>query len=205
MDEVFFLGDAVGYMPDARGVLERLRQEQIPCQLGNHEAFLLEPDTTSPEREAVYRLQAASQQLTPDLRAWIAGWPRRRTLVRAGRTLLLVHGSPTDELFGYVYPDSTLTPPASPADVIVMGNTHRPFIRAEGQTLWINVGSVGLPRDHGSLSAFAVYDAVEHSCQLWRVPLDTEETLKAYGGALHESVVECLHRSTPDALGTVIE
>ena len=43
---------------------------------------------------------------------------------------LFVHGSPTDPLTGYIYPDSDLSEFSEiDADVVFMGHTHHPFVR----------------------------------------------------------------------------
>jgi putative phosphoesterase len=188
-DAVYFLGDAVGYLPAAREVLDRLAAEGIPCQRGNHERMLLAPGEVPPEREEAYRLGEARAQLGGEDLRRVAAWPDRRELAVGGRSLLLVHGSPAAPLDGYVYPDTALAPFHDlPYDAVVMGHTHRPFVRPSGGKVFVNAGSVGLPRDRGDLAAFALYDDRAHRFETVRVPLDVPAILAAYGGRIAEAV-----------------
>jgi putative phosphoesterase len=194
-DAVYFLGDAVGYLPAAREVLGRLAGAGIPCQQGNHERMLLAPADVPPDREAVYRLAEARGQLDADHLRRVAAWPVRRELTVGGRCLLLVHGSPAAPLDGYVYPDTDLTQFRDlPYDAVIMGHTHRPFVRPAGGTVFVNVGSVGLPRDRGDLAAFALYDAGADRFETVRVPLNVPAILAAYGGRMADAVRACLLR-----------
>jgi len=70
-----------------------------------------------------------------------------------------MHGSPTNPVFGYVYPDTDLSSLGLQPDVtVVLGNTHRPFIRRHGDATVVNIGSCGLPRDCGRLGAVGILD-----------------------------------------------
>jgi len=203
-ESFFFLGDAVGYMPGELAVMTLLAQNDVSPIRGNHEAMLLRSAPQPVEREAVYRLDAARSRLTAEDIGRIATWPLQRALDVGGRKVLLVHGSPTDPLQGYVYPDSDLSGFTPNYDAIFMGHTHRPFVRAVESTLFVNVGSVGLPRDDGSLAAFAVYDVTANRAEIIRVRLDMAKVFNAYGASLHPSVRECFARRAPDIVGRVV-
>jgi putative phosphoesterase len=197
VDAVYFLGDAVGYLPAAREVLDRLEQESIPCQQGNHERMLLSPAEVTAEREETYRLGKARAELVPAHLQRIAAWPTQRELTLGPRSILLVHGSPKAPLDGYVYPDTDLTDFHDIRyDVVIMGHTHRPFVRESGCKLFVNTGSVGLPRDRGDLAAFAVYDAQTRTAEIVRIELDVNAILAAYGDQVAESVRACLRRKS---------
>jgi predicted phosphodiesterase len=205
VDERVFLGDAVGYLPDAAACVERLTVEGLACQQGNHEAMLLRPNSATREREAVYRLADARAQLAPGALAAIAGWPEARTLQRDGRRILLVHGSPDQPLDGYVYPDTVLDGwDDLPYDAVFMGHTHRPFVTRRGSTLIVNVGSVGLPRDVGHLASFVIYDTEADAARHYRVPFDADAVIAAAGDRLHPSTVACLRRSADQVVGEVL-
>jgi putative phosphoesterase len=195
-EAVYFLGDAIGYFPAAREVLEFLTHAGVICQQGNHERMLFAPAGVPPEREAVYRLNDARAQLSETHLQTLASWPTVRELTVGGNTLLLVHGSPSTPLDGYVYPDTDLRPWHGVVhDVVVMGHTHRPFVRLSGAKLFVNTGSIGLPRDHGNLSAFAIFDSDLGAFEIIRVPFDVDETLLAYGSQIADSTRACLRRS----------
>lgn len=195
VDEIYFLGDAVGYLPAAREVVDRLAHSGIRCQKGNHESMLLDPALVAKEREPIYRLSAARAQLDGGRLDTIAEWPGSRELQGPGYSLLLVHGSPESRLDGYVYPDSDLTKfHGIPYDGVVMGHTHYPFIRRSGGKVFVNAGSVGLPRDRGDLAAFAIFDSESISFESVRLQMDTGKIIAAYGDQLDDSVRACLMR-----------
>ena len=166
-----FLGDAVGYLDDESRCLQLLDESGALCQRGNHEAMMLNPTPESYEQEPLYGLEAARARLSDDLLEQVAAWPGRRELDLDGSRVLCLHGSPSDELCGYVYPDSDLAEWQDlDFDLVLMGNTHRPFVRGE-RPLFVNPGSVGLPRDIGSLGSFATYDTTTRTASIHRFPL----------------------------------
>lgn len=206
VDRVHFLGDAVGYLPDEAAVLQRLRKERIICQQGNHEAMLMGERAPDDAREALYRLAPVRARLlgTPEWHQ-ACGWPRRMQVEYGGRRFLLVHGSPADELFGYVHQDTELEPFADVcADVVVMANTHRPWIRQSGGRVFVNTGSVGLPRDHGGLAAFALYEARTGSFRILRVRLDVDRIRAAYGPDTAPEVLACFARRADQPVGEIL-
>ena len=118
---------------------------------------------------------------------------------------LLVHANPATPLTGYVYRDSDFSRYASvPHDVIFMGHTHRPFSVRHGGKLFVNVGSVGMPRDHGALASFALFDTDRGSCRICRVRLDPEKINAAYGARIHSSVRQLLTRRTAEPVGKLL-
>ena len=100
LDCLYFLGDAVGYMPDAEAVLDLVEASGAQCIRGNHEEMLLGHLQYSEAREAIYRIAPARQRLTRARREWIASWPLRREETHDGVRFLLVHGSPRDPVGG---------------------------------------------------------------------------------------------------------
>jgi predicted phosphodiesterase len=206
VDRLFFLGDAVGYLPGEQEVLRLLAEAGAECQQGNHEAMLLGDLPLDPVKDEAYGLAAARTRLTGAERARIAGWPRARSLDLDGRRVLLVHGSPRQPLTDYIYPDADLGRfDDLPFDAVFMGNTHRPFVAYRGDRLIANVGSCGLPRDQGDLPTCAVYDTVAHECRVLRVPVPAEEVLAQFtAGVVHPIVSSSLHRKASTPFGSVV-
>jgi predicted phosphodiesterase len=205
VDAIYFLGDAVGYMPGEVEVLETLAADGIACQRGNHEGMLLGQLPLDPQRDRAYGLAAARDRMSERMREFVAGWPDRRELEIGGRRLLLVHGSPRDHLSEYVYPDSDVDWIGDLGyDAVFMGNTHRPFVTRRGATLIANVGSCGLPRDQGDLAACAVYDPAAHDCRVIRVPVDPSAVMAQFP-QVTDLVYAGLHRRTVQPFGGVLE
>ncbi len=195
-DRVYFLGDAVGYLPEVNEVLDLLRSSAAVCIRGNHEAMLLGELGVPEDRGEVYRLDDARERLTARNRAWIETWPERLEVDLDKTRLLLVHGSPADPLRGYVYPDSDLSPFRDlPFEGVLMGHTHRPFIARVGTVALMNVGSCGMPRDIGNLSSCGVYDDATCAFEILRVPFDALGLATKWRNLIDPSAAACLRRA----------
>jgi len=205
-DAVYFLGDTLGYLPGERDVLGLLLQAGAVCQIGNHEAMILGRLPTNPINEAQYQHCSAAARLGDEGVAVFRDWPDRREIDVGGRRVLLVHGHPSDPLEGTCYPDSDTRAFAEfPYDAVVMGHTHRPFVKQAGSVTVINAGSCGLPRDQGDAPAFALYDSQRNSAAIYRVRVDPEEVLDAYRDyPIHEAVRACLFRTSPVVVGDLV-
>lgn len=196
---VFFLGDALGYLPHVAGVLNILREEGAICLKGNHEAMALGDLPMDARREDVYALQPARNALGATDLAYINDWPDRIWLTepRSGRRILLVHGGMPEPLTTYTYPDSPVSALVdSGADVVFCGHTHRPFVKKSHNLHVVNVGSCGLPRDIGNLASCVIYDALSDTAEIIRVEFDAEEVIASCDTfrPLHASVRDCLRR-----------
>lgn len=202
---IYFLGDAVGYLPSPT-VVESIARlgDEIVCIQGNHEAMMLKGGV-DPGRELVYQLEAVRRKLGPELVRMIASWPTSR-VVRFGCTeMLLVHGSPENPTFGYVYPDTDLSPFKPAADVIFMGHTHHPFIREHDGKLYVNIGSCGLPRDDGRFGSVAVFDPKERKARVLRFDITSESQLALkQAPTAHSSVRQAFARQRQGIVGDLL-
>lgn len=203
VEKIFFLGDAIGYLPRWAEVLEILKRKNVFCLRGNHDACLFEVEALASLSD-VYQIFPEYINSIHSYIDWINSWPSSYTEVIGGKKLMLVHGSPMNLTGGYVYPWSDKSDFFSvDADVIFMGNTHRPFIETVQDKLLINVGSCGLPRDHGGLSSCAIYDSNSMVCEVFRLPFDVDAVI-ARSPNIHPSVEECLHRTSEDYYGKLV-
>lgn len=72
----------------------------------------------------------------------------------------LVHAIPSDPLFGYCPEESDRWKQeveAINADVLIVGHTHTPFVRREGNRTILNPGSLGQPKTGRPLACYAVW------------------------------------------------
>ena len=197
LDECFFLGDAIGYMPGGVEVLQLLTQEKIPCIMGNHEAMATGLLPLTEDRDRIYRIRPLLANMPASLLTCIKNsWPASKTLNVLGKKILMVHGRPSAPLHGYLYKNDQPSPEETAGfDVIVMGHTHRPFIQQFGRTLVINAGSCGLPRDIGNSPSFAVYDVQSATAKILRFKLDIKSVINTWPlDSVHKSVISCMHR-----------
>jgi predicted phosphodiesterase len=189
---VLCLGDTFGYYPDGVACHELLSSLPAEMLMGNHEAMLLGLLPIPESARDVYRLD---EVVSDEVRAALATTlPWRVDDLPRGKRALLVHGTPYDPLEGYAYPDSDLPFLGQLGyDVVLMGNTHRPFVATSGQTIVANVGSVGLPRDSGDLGSFAVLDTESLDVEINRFPLDATAIRTRYA-QVHPAVLQVLER-----------
>ena len=204
VDEKYFLGDAVGYLPNALEVLDLLHDNNFQCIKGNHEAMLLGEITVKEGNDEVYQLNLVADAISNSQLQFIKSWKTEIQFTLNNKKFYLTHGSPLDKLNGYVYPDSDLNILCdNEYDVILMGHTHRPFIKFFADKMFINAGSVGLPRDVGNLSSFLMYDSNTNVFEICRIGFD--ESTIGNENNIHSSVKECLLRRTESYVGTKIK
>lgn len=204
VDEIYFLGDAVGYLSDPEPALALLRGSGARCQQGNHEAMLVGNLPLDDERDAFYRLSEQRRRLPADTVRRLAAWPLVREPVFGDVRALLSHGSPAPSLEERIYEDGDWQPGDGFAyDVAFVGHTHRAFVRRFGGVQLVNVGSCGLPRDRGDLASFVVYDVERREPLIYRVPFDVEEALERHGAGVAPEVRAVFGRRG-DYHGTIV-
>lgn len=202
---LYFLGDAVGYVP-SDAVLNSIARlgDQLHCIRGNHEAMLLEGQSDT-ARERIYQLDALRRNLTSQQLEMISSWPTFLKEEILGLNVLLVHGSPADPTYGYVYPDTDLANFTPEADWVFMGNTHHPFIREHAGTCYVNIGSSGLPRDDGRFGSVALFDPGARRARILRfdITAECEQVLEQFP-TVHPSVREVYERRRPAVMGDIL-
>lgn len=149
-DVIVNLGDLLSGPLQPRETAERLMALDLPTVAGNHERQVL---THAPARMGAAD-RHANARITPAQRAWLAVLP---ATLRLGDDVLLVHGTPTSDLTGWL---ETVTPagmrPATHAEaleragdaaasLLLCGHTHVPrALWLDEGRLVVNPGSVGL-------------------------------------------------------------
>ena len=201
VDHLFFLGDAVGYYPDAKPTLDLLVDSKVSMLIGNHDAMMLGNLDYELSRETVYRLKGLKSLIGDRNLKLLSNLAPMKELEFDGRSLLLVHGSPWNPMLGYVYPDSDLSAFEEMSyDCVFMGHTHRPFISNNA----VNVGSCGLPRDVGNLLCCCIYDSEENEAKIFRIPIDRDLLRSEYETQVDSVVMECLDREAEEYCGELI-
>jgi putative phosphoesterase len=152
-DRIICLGDTATLGPRPREVLDALRTSNIPCILGNHDEFLLDPPLIRSYTEAPIVVDAVDwcrAELSETDLAFVRGFVRDLEIdLGDGARLLLFHGSPRSNM-----EDLLATTPADQLDtaldgrratVMAGGHTHLQMLRQHRGALLVNPGSVGLP------------------------------------------------------------
>jgi putative phosphoesterase len=173
VDAFIFSGDAIGYYAQPNEVCTRLRALGALCVRGNHDNYVTGAADPDAGRRAAYATDWTRETLTPDNLAWLATLPAELRIEREGRTIIVRHASPWDEET-YLYPDSERLSEVALAEheIMVLGHTHHPMVRAAGEGLLINPGSVGQPRDWDPRAAYAVLSLPSGEVEFRRAAYD---------------------------------
>lgn len=137
--------------------------------------------------------------VTSDNKAFLRSLVKEIRFESDGKRLLLVHGSPR-RVNEYLFEDR---PPSSferlaqmsDADVIVFGHTHKPYVKRVAGVVFVNVGSVGKPKDGDPRTCYALLDTSGE--------VDVEFIRLSYDVA---AVASAIRRSElPDEFATAVE
>ncbi len=189
-DELWCLGDIVGYGPDPHACIELLRRHKGLCVAGNHDwAATGKLDTADFNPEAAAAARWTAGQLAPEDADFLNSLP-----LEAGKEgFTLVHGSPREPLWEYMLNVNSARENFAylKTPYCLAGHTHSPLVFREAESgvslepfapgdkvklgeerLIINPGGVGQPRDGDARASYAVYDSRAATVELFRVEYD---------------------------------
>lgn len=179
ISQVFCLGDLVDFAPWGNEVVELIRENKIPCLLGNHDervAFDL-PITPLSHHDIIetsnreIAINYSKSHITPDNKKWLASLPYNIELTfKLGNSLkkiLMVHAGlqSNDE---YIYESDSKSKILNDLqmrsiDVLVMGHTHCSFIQKSREALLINCGSVGRSKEADRKATYTILSLMENN------------------------------------------
>jgi len=202
-EEVWCLGDVVGYGPDPHECISLLRQTDHVCVAGNHDwAAIGKVDTSDFNPDAAAACHWTGKQLSPGDVEYLSNLP----LVIEKGDFTLVHGSPREPIWEYIL--STVAARENFAcfksPYCLVGHSHYPAVFSYDDTgdcsasqflpdsglvlgesrLIINPGGVGQPRDGDPRASYAIYDSESREVRLYRLPYDiraTQDKMIAHG------------------------
>lgn len=187
-------GDVVGYNADPVACLEIVREMDCPTVKGNHDedaSGTHSLDSMNPIAAAA--LEWTRLQLTDEQRQWL----RRLRMVRQVSDFTVVH-STLDQPSNWNYVTNRFDAMANFSyqftQVCFNGHTHVPRVYVktdkvqeipadsilieDGAKYFINIGSVGQPRDGDWRAAYAIYDTAQKLVTIRRVEYDLATTQK---------------------------
>lgn len=188
------VGDVVGYGPNPKECLQAAREMNIPCVKGNHDEYCsTENELLGFNPQAAIAVKWTREQLSAEDRKWLA----ELKFVRHVESFTIVHATlDTPSRWGYVFSklDAAASMSYQNTAICFNGHTHMPkaFIRENsikegtytrikievGRKYFINVGSIGQPRDGNPLAAYVTYDLFENVIELHRLEYDINTTQK---------------------------
>lgn len=188
------VGDIVGYNANPVECVNIIHDLCPTVVRGNHDHYCSHDDNLDGFHPlAADAVDWTRKQLSEEMRLYL----RKLKLVAMVESFTLVHSTlDMPEMWGYVF--DKLEAEAhfhyQTTNVCFFGHTHVPlaFEKAEqvrcglytriqvarGKKYFVNVGSVGQPRDGDPRSSYAIYDLVRGLIELRRVPYDFRITQK---------------------------
>jgi len=179
IDEVWVLGDIVGYGPQPNEVIATLQEMGARSVLGNHDGAAIggvDPAYFNPDARAAIEWTATA--IDDNARSYLAALPE----VRRDGDLTAVHGSPRDPIWEYITSRGIAAANLEHFDtrLCLFGHTHLPVVyrvadgdveanpglpgeavQLDGARALLNPGSVGQPRDGLPDAAYAVLETGE--------------------------------------------
>jgi len=185
-EELFITGDLVGYYFAPCEVLELLQSWRRHVVRGNHED-MLRTARNDPRYLAQVDvrygkgLRTAIEQLNEEQLDELCGLPHPLELELDGCRILLCHGAPWDN-DRYVYPDAQAELLERCAiqkyDLVVLGHTHYPMQHRVGNTLVVNPGSVGQPRNRQPGAHWALFDTETRNLEFHCEQYDSSQLVR---------------------------
>ncbi len=210
VDEIICLGDIMGYGPNPAEVFEACYSNVHHMVMGNHDAAVCGKMPLERFNKESRRIVEWTQSRI-DLSA--KNFLMKLPLVVGGDDAIFTHsGVDHPANFDYVYdaPECMPSWAACSEKIIFAGHTHLPGIHMVGDMgvpqsippkdirlsdamrYFVNVGSVGQPRDGDVRACYVIYDSDESFIWYRRVPFNIDgyfASLKSNGLSVHPSLV----------------
>ena len=208
VDEIWCLGDVVGYGPQPNRCVEEARSRSELCLIGNHDLAAIGRvalDDFSPD--AKVSAEWTAEELEDGAREFLGTLEPKAE--RSG--VELFHASPRDPVWEYILSEGAVRDALerTTADLVLVGHSHIPIalqlsnggalagglakggseLELTGGRYLLNPGSVGQPRDGDPRAAYLVIDLESRHAHFRRIPYDIEQTQ-----------AEIRERGLPDAL-----
>lgn len=176
-----FCGDIMGYFPHQKQVIECL--EKIPnlySVMGNHDFYYIN-SRNDHRKQMLYVKQYGRNYLnilTDSQLRYLTNLPAMQKFQYKETKVLVVHGAVGNCLEGRIYPDTSIRwEQYKMYNLVILGHTHYRMYAKNGETVVINPGSLGQPRDSNGYS-YCVVDVETQKAEFLKVEIDENQLLK---------------------------
>ena len=152
---IYCVGDIVGYGANPKEVIQWIKEKKVKGVMGNHDYATITGDVKWFHDVATSAINWTAKQIGPTEKKFLNSFPKMNIVKLQDLKILMVHGSPTNNLFEYVHPAThehmfNVYLTKYKVDIVVLGHTHIPFIWKGKKGTVLNPGSVGQPRSGNS-------------------------------------------------------
>lgn len=195
--EFFCVGDIVGYNANPQECVDIVRSLNAVTVCGNHDHYCSHDKSLDDfQPNAALAIDWTRRMISEETVKWLGALPMSKNFFH--RSFALVHGTlDMPELWGYVFDifDADAHFTYQPTPVCFHGHTHVPAVfeklgtsverydatphgirvsLAFGRKYFINVGSVGQPRDGNPDASYVIYEPQERVIEFRRVKYDVQ-------------------------------
>ena len=200
VEDIYFLGDMIGYFPECLEVYNLLKENNVKCILGNHEYFLSGKVIMSDRTEEMIKHNHCRKVLSDEIKDEITNYKVSRILTINDIDVVFIHslGGDEDPFLDEEYKkENTIL--LSPKKIIFRGHSHRANaeIYNDDSLKIVDVGSCGYPRDSKNTISVCVFNSEKdfnNNTIIHRLPFDFEKILKKYKDKIHYKVREYYER-----------
>lgn len=198
IDQIYCAGDIVGYNAFPNRTVALMVENNVTSIRGNHDEAVLTETPSNFNIQAKRAIDWTRRKLSSQSQEYLEnlGSEIRREI--GGRDIYITHGSPLNNLNQYVT-ENEITEWRidrwfeNNPDLIVLGHTHIQFKKKINDTIVLNPGSVGQPRDSNSDAAFAIFDTTEEAVHTHRVEYDIDKTAERTKAVLPRKLADRLY------------
>ncbi len=185
-DELFCLGDIVGYGPNPRECVDLISANADVCLMGNHDAAVCgKIGTAWFNPQAAKAIEWTKRELTKGQADFLKALPESHP----AKDFFCVHGSPSNPLFEYMLTRAQAEEALSQISqkILFCAHTHRPLsffvrmkekINLKNKKAVISLPSVGQPRDGNPKAGYAVLETETMQLEIKRIDYPVSETVK---------------------------
>jgi predicted phosphodiesterase len=182
------LGDVVGYNANPKECLDIVRAMGMPCVKGNHDEYCSsDSDLEGFNPHAALAVNWTRNHLTAEDRQWLQDLKYLRLVANFSIVHATLDGpqrwgyvfNKLDAAASFTYQNTSVcffghthVPVAFIRDSVVKGGTYSKFKIEPGRKYFINVGSVGQPRDNNPKASYVTYDLDDSTIELRRLDYD---------------------------------
>lgn len=196
-------GDIVGYGPNPSECLRKIDELGFHSVMGNHDYAIVTGDTSGFNPYAAEAVRINRRLLEADEVRRLGSLPMGLNLEIDGVRIQVYHGSPSDPVNEYVFPEEAEAVAedyleALDVGLLILGHTHIPYVIETGNGFLMNPGSVGQPRDGDPRASYMLleiegssvkvdhrrvdYDVDSVASKMRRIGLPEVLAARLYGG-----------------------
>lgn len=198
VDNICCAGDVVGYNSFPNKTIKKINEHNVRSVRGNHDEAVLTETPSDFSISAKRAVDWTRRKLSNKSEQYLEKLKYNLRFEQDGVEIYLTHGSPIDNLNQYVHKRDVSESRLNRwfddiPDVVILGHTHRQFTENVNDTIVVNPGSVGQPRDGDPRAAYAIIDTEKFEVNTHRIEYDIDEVANRTQAVLPRKLADRLY------------